>query len=780
MTERGWRAARYHRRSVLVGLAVAVVLIVDASVRLAGQHGVPAAVSLRPTPHDPVPAQATAYWLTPAPASALTPGLLDFARAVRLIDDGGDASSAGVLLAAPALDASPLGNHVRYYRGLVALRQSRLDEAATIFAAVAASADRSYVVEQSLVRLAEVHEQRGQYVLAVEAYGRMLKGKPADEDRLTHRWGVALERAGDVAGSIAAHRRVYYDFPLSPDNGESGDVLGRLAAQSAPLENAAVKEQARAVALYAVRRWAPAREAYVRVSASVPAGPDREQAAVRMAAADVQLKQYRTAVDRLRPLAAAGAHQAEAHLHLATALRGLGDADAYVQGVRLLAAAHPQSPYAEEALNGLATYYVLRDEDPAAAVVFAQMVRQFPGGRFAERAAWKAGWWAYRHDDMAGAVSHFETGAANFPRSDFRPPWLYWSAVAKEHLGDSAGATARLLLTATDYHNSYYGRLARARLGEGRVVPPSVTERPATRATPLPTERQIGLLLSLGLHDLALSETQFARRVWGDSPALMGTAALAQYRAGRLRPGINAMKRAYPQYLAAGGESLPADVLRVLFPLDYWPLLESLAKTQGIDPYLIAALAAQESTFDAGIRSSAGAIGLMQIMPATGRGFARRMGITPFSTARLTEPEINASIGTKYFADLMQQFGGAAYALAGYNAGEHRVVRWRAERPGLPVDEWIDDIPFPETQNYVKRILGTAEDYRRLYGGGVLVPGSLSMPAPTPAAGAVRPTTPAPKVTRPAPARPPARKTPARKTPARPRPSTDREGPVRE
>ncbi len=777
MTERAWRAPRHHRRSALVGLAVAVVLILDSAVRLAGQPaGVPGAPALRPTRHDPVPSQATAYWLPPAPATALTPVLRDFARAALLIDDGGDAGSAGVLLAAPALDASPLANHVRYYRGLVALRQSRLDEAATFFAAVGASIDRSYVVEQSLVRLAEVHEQRGQYALAAEAYARVLKSGPADEDRLTHRWGVALERAGNVAPSVSAHRRVYYDFPLSPDAEGSGEVLGRLAAQSPPFENAAAKEQARAEALYAARRWGPAREAYARVSASVPAGPDREQAAVRMAAADVQLKQYRSAVDRLRPLAAASAHQAEAHLHLAAALRGLGDGDAYVQGVRALAAAYPQSVYAEEALNGLATWYVLRDDDASAAAVFAQMVRQFPSGRFAERAAWKAGWWAYRHDDFTAAVTHFETGAANFPRSDFRPPWLYWSARAKERLGDSAGAAARLVLTATDYHNSYYGRLALARLGEAQAVPPSVTESVAARATPLPTERQIGLLLSLGLYDLALSETQFARRVWGDSPALMGTAALAHYRAGRLRPGINAMKRAYPQYLAAGGESLPAEVLRVLFPLDHWPLLESLAKAQGIDPYLIAALAAQESTFDAGIRSSAGAIGLMQIMPATGRGFARRMGITPFSTGRLTEPEVNASIGTKYFADLMQQFGGAAYALAGYNAGEHRVVRWRAERPGLPVDEWIDDIPFPETQNYVKRILGTAEDYRRLYGGGVLAPGGVPTPVltPAPAAGAARTTKPAPKVTRPAPLRAPARKTPARKTPARPRPSTDR------
>ena len=141
-----------------------------------------------------------------------------------------------------------------------------------------------------------------------------------------------------------------------------------------------------------------------------------------------------------------------------------------------------------------------------------------------------------------------------------------------------------------------------------------------------------------------------------------------------------------------------------------------------------------------GIRSSAGAIGLMQIMPSTGRGFARRMGIRPFSTARLSDPAVNAAIGTQYLSDLVQQFGGAPYALAAYNAGEHRVVRWKSERPALPDDEWVDDIPFPETQNYVKRILGTAEDYRRLYGGGVLVPLTTPAASVTPLALPVAPT----------------------------------------
>jgi soluble lytic murein transglycosylase len=71
---------------------------------------------------------------------------------------------------------------------------------------------------------------------------------------------------------------------------------------------------------------------------------------------------------------------------------------------------------------------------------------------------------------------------------------------------------------------------------------------------------------------------------------------------------------------------------------------------------------------------------------------------------------------------MVDKFGGVHYALAGYNAGPHRVVTWRQEAPGLPQDEFIDNIPFAETQAYVKRILGTAEDYRRLYGTGVLDP----------------------------------------------------------
>jgi soluble lytic murein transglycosylase len=190
------------------------------------------------------------------------------------------------------------------------------------------------------------------------------------------------------------------------------------------------------------------------------------------------------------------------------------------------------------------------------------------------------------------------------------------------------------------------------------------------------------------------------------------------------------MRRAYPQHLTAG-QDLPAELLEVIFPLTYWDSIRKHSAANGLDPFVVAALIGQESTFDAGIKSSANAWGLMQVLPSTGKRLAKALGIRKFKTQLLTDPEINIRMGTLYFSRLVEQFGGTYYALASYNAGESRIIRWKAERPGMDEDEFIDDIPFPETQNYVKRILGTAEDYRALYGDGRTTPAAVTSLSPS-------------------------------------------------
>jgi soluble lytic murein transglycosylase len=254
---------------------------------------------------------------------------------------------------------------------------------------------------------------------------------------------------------------------------------------------------------------------------------------------------------------------------------------------------------------------------------------------------------------------------------------------------------------------------------------------PAAAAVAPPTADLIRLLLALGLHEQARDELLFAQRTYGDTPLVGATLGWVYNKLGDYRRGTVLMKRALPQYMSDEGARLPAEALKVIFPLDYWALITKYALANKLDPYLMAALINQESAFDARIKSSAGAIGLMQVMPSTGRQYARKLGLKRYGTASLTRPEINVQIGMVCFADALRRSGDVTRALAGYNAGEARVVRWNAERPGLELDEYIDDIPFSETQTYVKKILGTAEDYRRLY-----AEGPAGSPAPKPGASA--------------------------------------------
>jgi soluble lytic murein transglycosylase len=323
-----------------------------------------------------------------------------------------------------------------------------------------------------------------------------------------------------------------------------------------------------------------------------------------------------------------------------------------------------------------------------------------------------------------------------------RPAWLYWSGRAHDQMGETAIANERYRLEVADYENSYYGRLSSkiletrdpATAGDNGSIVPTAAD------VQLPTAAVIRQLVGLELYDQALKELLYAQRAWGDTPAIEATVAWIHHeqaqnetapdRFDHLRGAINTMKRAYPQYLASGGEELPPAVLEVIFPLDYWALIDKYSKANDLDPYLMAALIAQESTFTADVRSGANAYGLMQLLPATGRVYASKVGLGRFAPSMLTQPEANIRMGMRYFKDLADRLGGAHFALASYNAGPSKIVQWVAERPGLPQDEFIDDIPYPETQNYVKRILGTAEDYRRLYGGGLLLPGSLKNAPP--------------------------------------------------
>lgn len=677
-----------------------------------GRAGVITPAKLSPTAHPPVPNDLSSMWLVPAQNARLGPAMTNFVRGVKLLDDEGKPALALPLVSDGALSTTPVADYARYYTGLALTQLNRYAEADTVFSQLAARQIDGHLPEDAAFRLAEVREAQKDYKGAVAVYDALILKKLAQPQVAWLRLGLAADLAGLPMRSVEALQRAYYDFPLSGEADRAGAALKK---QDVDLDAAtAPKELARAEALFQARRWTAAQTSYDRVKSFV-AGTDRDRVSIRIAATDIAIGRYREGRDALRPYLG-GPLAEEASFHYLTATRGLKLKDEHIELSRAFVEKYPASPFAEEVLNNLASAYIIDDQDADADKVFREVLARYPTGRFAERAAWKAGWWAYRQGRYTDALQFFDQGAAQFPRSDYRPSWLYWSARAAQQSGDVETGIARLRLTATDYHNSYYGRLALKRLQNerGGVVSVKLQRQPATSPA-IPTASKISALLSVGLNREAMSELQYAQRVWGDSPQLQATIALTHKRLGNVRAGINAMKRAYPQYLAAGGETLPSEILQVIFPVDYWPLLQKYSKDRGLDPYVVAALVAQESNFDPVVVSHANAYGLMQVLPSTGKSYARKLGVKPFSARRLTEVEVNVRIGTQIFADTIRKFGGVHFALAAYNAGDSRVRAWQKEKPDMPQDEFIDDIPYPETQNYVKRILGTAEDYRALY-----------------------------------------------------------------
>jgi soluble lytic murein transglycosylase len=145
---------------------------------------------------------------------------------------------------------------------------------------------------------------------------------------------------------------------------------------------------------------------------------------------------------------------------------------------------------------------------------------------------------------------------------------------------------------------------------------------------------------------------------------------------------------------------------RLWFPLRYASIVRGHAADYRLNPALLAAMIEEESKFDAGARSRTGAIGLMQLQPATAKGIAIRTGGSRFVVADLYKPEINVRYGAWYLRHLLDKYDDEKTALAAYNAGQENVDRWLAKR---------EPVQFPETRAYVDRIERLKGIYRRAY-----------------------------------------------------------------
>lgn len=273
--------------------------------------------------------------------------------------------------------------------------------------------------------------------------------------------------------------------------------------------------------------------------------------------------------------------------------------------------------------------------------------------------------------------------------------WRYWQAVLAEREGDTERAEA--LFTALGGERSYHGFLAADRVGKAYSFnhqTPVLDAATASALQQLPVVQRVG---ELNFHEdwnLAHSEWYYLLQASEDKTRNQQLAQLASQR-GWYRMAIDAASRAQAW-----------DALELRFPTPYRSTFQHYGQARQVPSTELMAIARRESAFYPQAQSPVGARGLMQLMPATGQQVASALG-QPGGSAELFEVDHNVLLGSAYYRQLLDRFGGnRVFALTAYNAGPHRVDRWRHKRgEGVPVDVWIDTIPYKETREYVQAVL---------------------------------------------------------------------------
>lgn len=611
---------------------------------------------------------------------------------------------------------------------------------------------RTALLEHGLWALARVQEETGDLVGAGSTYADAAAARPdgplacgsllsaaeaftrgnafdrasaastrADQTCTGERARVLLQTARihdgrrDLRAAAEAYDRLDREYPASPEAGEAAPRLAALASYLPPTtpQDRNDRDLKKTAALFEAGRLKESLPLLRALATRTLTPEDRDVVHVRLGRAALAAGRSQEAAQVLARVPATSPVAAEAAFHLAKIRSSRGGA---VNAYESVFTSFPGAPWGEEALLALANFYQKDARDEEALPYYRRLLQAYPDGRYADRATWRVAWADYRAGRFEEAAQALEKAARLRSSQLTTAGYLYWAGRARRELGQVERARQLLDEVVRRFKYAYYGSRAREVLAQfpaSPAVPPTIMRAPSPLAgpdIPAPQAERVRQLLLIDRFDQAVDELRML-----SGAAAQATIAWIEAQRGRLRPAITAMKRAYPGYVGEAGDLLPPEVWRILYPLEFGDLLRAKAGEEGLDPALVAAIICQESTFDAGAVSRAGARGLMQVIPATGRLLARDLGL-PFRRTALHNPETSLDFGTRYLRQMLDRFGGREErALAAYNAGPHRVDAWTAARPDIPAEEFIESIPFTETRNYVMIILGAREQYRRLY-----------------------------------------------------------------
>jgi soluble lytic murein transglycosylase len=672
-----------------------------------------------------LPLVVAALLLLPSASHAEAETERAWSRAVDALQQG-DAAPLAQAFSTPAAQASPIGDHVRWLLADALARGGDLAGARAAALGVADHHPDSRLAPRALVLAAVLASRAGDEVGAQAALRRLLERYPdvVEVPQALYLLGQTAEARGHHDVAALAYRQLRVLAPTTGYAEAASDRLGVLVTVGTPLPPLSMAER--------IDRA----ERLLRGGVPKTAGDEAERIAGEARDAGIAVRALRVVGDAAARL---GRYEAGAKALEAAARRAPSDQQPRLRidqarfliraghdkrAIALLASVATSAPESEaaEALGLQARVYDEGSRDADAVAAYRQIIKRFPNREVAAVALWRLGWLAWLRGDPRAAAIEWRRVAEVSGGRGLRVPALYWRGRALEMLKDEASAESLYTKVLSEAPRGYYGMLAAQRVGGAapaamprEITAPALPANPSEALKADPRFARVDLLRRIGLVEYAWEELEDVVQSSVGDPVRLYGASSAYVREERYHLALRIVRRHFGALSTSGDPALPRAFWEVIYPLGWRDEVAEAARRAGLDPFLVAAIVREESSYYPRAVSRAGARGLMQLMPATAKPMADVRGLPFEGGGLLDDPRANLEMGTAFLAGLMKEFGEPRLAIAAYNAGPRRVRDWWKARRTGDMEAFVEQIPYDETRQYVKRVMLSWSEYRRLY-----------------------------------------------------------------
>ncbi len=605
-----------------------------------------------------------------------------------------------------------VADYAAFYQAEALLRLNKPVEAAARSAAFVKAYPSSLLVRRAEKLSIDALVQAGDFKSALKACREFVEKYPSGGDSVDALYQAARSReeSGDRSGAAQVYRSIWLNNPAAPQADKARERLGEFEKEGIKVTAYSAEELLkRASTLFSQNKFTQSLQALRSIPLEGQPVAVTARIDLRTGLTQYRLRNYRAAEADLSKAAASpvAVVSSEARYWQAKAIERQGQRDKAFELYMQLAGEGSRQEFAATALQEAAGLRRSQGSFAEAARLFEQLGKTFPTSKSAGQAVWDGAWCRYLAGEQAVAAESFR---GLLKDEGLREKALYWLARSLENAGKAEAADCyRTLLV--EYPAGFYAAWYREQKGLKDEREPLGLQVTANE-TPLPSGfDKPRFLASLGMLEEAKSEMAAARKKHGDKKVTLSALVRLYHEMRDYNSAIALFQQNWPRKWEPAAKPLWV----AGYPLAYRELVSEHTAANTLSQALIYALIRAESCFSPAVKSPAGAIGLMQLMPATAKATAREKG--SFDPARLTVPDINIRLGTKHFRDLMKGHeGDVVYSVAAYNAGSSAVERWRKNLKGLKKDEFVESIPYQETRDYVKKVYAAAATYRQLYG----------------------------------------------------------------